>query len=275
MENLDLNYIDKVLNSSEKILGEIYKITNLENGKVYIGQTHTHRKNKNKYKPYGYLGRFNTHVSDALCNTKKSQVRYLASSIRLYGKEKFTIELIERCLPENIDEREIYYISHFSSMFPNGYNLTSGGRNNYPYMKKIEIEGIDEMATNISGNRGGCKFRSEKTRQKISAFINEYVNNPEIKFHRMKMAQNQHMDRKLNILKELDLSNIDENNIDQYIRIRKDHKINKEFVCILIQKRQIAFRGKHETINEIKERAKSSLIELIKQAKLSNCSGNP
>ncbi len=159
-------------------------------------------------------------------------------------------------------------------MYPNGYNLTSGGKNNYPYKKKSELEGVNETEKNIAGKHGGCKFRSEKTREKISAFVYEYANNPEIKVHRMKMAQNQHMDRKLNILKELDLSNIDENNIDQYIRIKKDNT-NKEFVSILIQKRTIAFRGKHESIDVIKERAKSSMIELIKQAKLSNCSGNP
>ncbi len=275
MEILNLNYIDKVLDSSENILGEVYKITNLENGKVYIGQTHTHRKNKNKYKPYGYIGRFNTHISDALCNTKKNQSRYLASSIRLYGKEKFTIELIERCLPEELDNREIYYISHYNSMYPTGYNLTSGGKNNYPYNKKIEIEGINNDEKNVAGKRGGCKFRSEKTREKIKASSKSTMNNPEIQLKYMKLAQNQHMDKKLEILKLLNLDNIDENNIDQYISIINDNVHNCQFIRVTINKKRIVFRGKHEPINEVKERAKSSMIELIKQAKLSNCSGNP
>ena len=32
-----------------KVVGEIYKITNITNGKSYIGQTRSHRLNKNKY----------------------------------------------------------------------------------------------------------------------------------------------------------------------------------------------------------------------------------
>ncbi len=271
---MDLTYINKIIDSYEKTLGEIYKITNIDNGKVYIGQTHTHRKNKNKYRPYGYLGRFNTHISDALCNTKKKQSRYLTSSIRLHGKEKFIVELIERCLPEELDNREIYYINHYNSMYPNGYNLTSGGKNNYP-SKKIEIDEIEHTEKNTAGKRGGCKFRSEETRKKMSESSLATMNKPETKIKYMKMAQNQHMDKKLNTLQKLDLSKIDENNLDQYIRIRTDHVKNQEFVCIIIQKKKIEFRGKYESINNIKNRAKSSLFELIKQAKLSNCSGNP
>jgi hypothetical protein len=268
------NYLDKVLDSFENVYGEIYKITNTINNKVYIGQTRTHRKNKDKYRPYGYLGRFNTHISDALCNTKKSQSRYLASSIRLHGKENFVIELVERCLSEELNEREIYYISHYNSMYPNGYNLTSGGKNNYPF-KKIDIEGIIETEKNVAKTRGGCKFRSEKTREKISAHLSVITNTPENKEKHMKLAQDQHMDRKIKILQGLDLKNVDENNIDQYISVINDNVNNYQFIRVTINSKRIHFRGKYELLDDVKERAKNTIIELVKQAKLSNCSGNP
>ena len=38
------------LDESSKIKGEIYKIINTKEQKIYIGQTRTHRKNKNKYR---------------------------------------------------------------------------------------------------------------------------------------------------------------------------------------------------------------------------------
>ena len=51
-----------------KVIGEIYKITNTTNGKLYIGQTRSHRLNHNKYRPFGYLGRFKDHIHEAYSN---------------------------------------------------------------------------------------------------------------------------------------------------------------------------------------------------------------
>lgn len=58
----------------DMITGEIYKITNLVTNKSYIGQTRTHRLNHGKYRPYGYLHRFNDHNSEAKSNKKKSML---------------------------------------------------------------------------------------------------------------------------------------------------------------------------------------------------------
>ena len=43
------------IGEKDKVVGEIYKMTNTTNGKVYIGQTRSHRLNHNKYRPFGYL----------------------------------------------------------------------------------------------------------------------------------------------------------------------------------------------------------------------------
>ena len=66
MEILDISEKDKVT-------GEIYKITNISNGKIYIGQTRSHRLNHKKYRPFGYLGRFKDHISET--NSNKKTVR--------------------------------------------------------------------------------------------------------------------------------------------------------------------------------------------------------
>ena len=106
---------------------EIYKITNISSGKIYIGQAVSHILNHKKYRPYGYEGRFRCHISEAFSN-KKNQSHYLNNSIRKYGVFDFEVELLEYCELENADEREIYYIQFLNTLYPNGYNLKNGGK---------------------------------------------------------------------------------------------------------------------------------------------------
>jgi group I intron endonuclease len=105
---------------------EIYKIINLSNNKIYVGQAVSHILNHKKYRPYGHEGRFRCHISEAF-STKKNQSHYLNNAIRKYGVEDFVVELIERCEINDADKREIYYIKEFNSLYPNGYNLKNGG----------------------------------------------------------------------------------------------------------------------------------------------------
>ena len=105
---------------------EIYKITNLSTGKMYVGQAVSHILNHKRYRPYGYEGRFRCHVSEAF-STKKNQSHYLNNSIRKYGVKDFQVELLEHCELPNADEREIHYIKQLNTLYPNGYNLKNGG----------------------------------------------------------------------------------------------------------------------------------------------------
>jgi len=106
---------------------EIYKIVNLSNNKIYVGQAVSHILNHKKYRPYGHEGRFRCHISEAF-STKKNQSHYLNNSIRKYGVEDFVVELIECCEIKDADERETHYIKEFNSLYPNGYNLKNGGK---------------------------------------------------------------------------------------------------------------------------------------------------
>ena len=62
------------IDEKDKIIGHIYKITNIIEQKHYIGQTRSHRLNKGKYRPFGYYGRFKDHISEAINNTKKKSM---------------------------------------------------------------------------------------------------------------------------------------------------------------------------------------------------------
>ena len=105
---------------------EIYKITNLTTGKIYVGQAVSHILNHKRYRPYGHEGRFRCHISEAF-STKKNQSHYLNNSIRKYGVADFVVDLIECCDLSQADERESHYIKELNSLFPNGYNLKNGG----------------------------------------------------------------------------------------------------------------------------------------------------
>lgn len=90
----------------------IYKIQNIENNKIYIGQS------------IDIAQRWREHRSDALINRDNS---ILHKAIKKYGEFNFSYEIIEECSKEKLDEREIYWIQYYNSMIPNGYNQTSGG----------------------------------------------------------------------------------------------------------------------------------------------------
>lgn len=120
------NLSNTILDDQTKRYCEIYKITNLSNGKIYVGQAVSHILNHKRYRPYGHEGRFRCHISEAF-STKKNQSHYLNNAIRKYGVDDFVVDLIECCEILNSDDREIYYIKKFNSLFPNGYNLKNGG----------------------------------------------------------------------------------------------------------------------------------------------------
>ena len=120
------NLSNTILDDQTKRYCEIYKITNLSTGKIYVGQAVSHILNHKRYRPYGHEGRFRCHISEAF-STKKNQSHYLNNAIRKYGVEDFVVDLIECCEISNSDDREIHYIKEFNSLFPNGYNLKNGG----------------------------------------------------------------------------------------------------------------------------------------------------
>lgn len=123
-----LQYKDTTLDTNDNVLGIVYKITNTRNGKCYVGQTVTHKLNAGRYRPFGEQRRLHQHSSDALCNTKKKQCSYLNNAIRKNGPNVFKVEVLEYCCLEDANDREIALIKDHNTLFPNGYNLTEGGK---------------------------------------------------------------------------------------------------------------------------------------------------
>lgn len=106
----------------------IYLVTNKENGKQYIGQT-----------TYDIKTRWRNHVYHSKHSLDNN---YFHRAIRKYGEKSFEISIIEEIEDYNLlDEREIFYISFYNTLFPNGYNLALGGNGvrRYDYMKIWEL----------------------------------------------------------------------------------------------------------------------------------------
>lgn len=86
---------------------DIYCITNIINGKKYIGQSNNVKR------------RFNEHI-------KGNADTIIHNAIKKYGEENFKIETLETNIT-NYNEREQYWIKELNTLVPNGYNMTEGG----------------------------------------------------------------------------------------------------------------------------------------------------
>lgn len=100
----------------------IYKIQNLFNNKVYIGQSVDIEK------------RWSTHKAELKNNHHHNT--YLQNAWNKYGEKSFEFSIIEECTMHQLDQREIYWIAKFNS-YENGYNLTSGGGNTDSFSKSV------------------------------------------------------------------------------------------------------------------------------------------
>ena len=92
------------------LLKALYKITNIVNGKSYIGQSIDPNR------------RFISHISRAKTNSDNSPIH---AAINKYGKENFTLEILE--WTEDYNNREKELIKQYNTKSPNGYNIADGG----------------------------------------------------------------------------------------------------------------------------------------------------
>jgi len=150
----------------KKIICGIYKIANPK-GHIYIGQGADI-----------YNSRWNTYEK-LYC---KGQ-RRLYYSLKKYGWDAHTKEVIHKCPKEELDKWEIYYIKKFDCFnTEHGLNLTSGGSNGC-FSREAKLK----IANTRIRNRGegrigvsiamwvGLKKALEKAAKESKCSISEYI----------------------------------------------------------------------------------------------------
>ena len=136
----------------KQALSGIYRITNLINNKVYIGQS---KNIERRYKEH-FLKKY-----------RKSDKSYIHFAILHYGVENFKFEVIKETYDLNYWEMFLIQIHHsYEPEF--GYNLTIGG--NYGTRRLDDFVYTDEIKNKMSIK---AKERWNKEREKIISCQNK------------------------------------------------------------------------------------------------------
>lgn len=124
----------------------IYKITNLINGKCYIGQS------------VDILRRWRNHKETSKNSSKEAYEYPLYRAFRKYGIENFSFEILEECKKEELDIKETFYINKYNSL-DEGYNqvlVGQGGTKVTP--QEVNLIKYDLIYTNLSSDEIGKKY---------------------------------------------------------------------------------------------------------------------
>lgn len=128
-------------------MGVIYLIKNKINNKCYIGQT-----------TRSHIKRWKEHCS-------KHSFSIINNAILKYKPENFELLILIEIENDKLDEFEVKYIKEYNSLYPNGYNIQTGGNLN----KKHCEESKNKMRLSKLGekNHNFGKPRSDETKEKI------------------------------------------------------------------------------------------------------------
>lgn len=123
---------------------KIYRCINEKNGKVYIGYTQKTLEKR---------------IIEHKCAANKNSGYLLHKSIRKYGIESFTWEIIFESKDKNyiLNEMERFFIEEHNSFFENGvgYNMTYGGQGGMSGKKHS-----DEVKLKMKIARNSSEFRA-------------------------------------------------------------------------------------------------------------------
>ena len=126
-------------------MGYIYCITNLINGKRYVGKT-----------TYSIEKRFKEHCSD-FCK-RRCEKRPLYDAMNKYGIENFIVEELEYVKDDSkLSDKEIYWIQELHTFGSCGYNASRGGDGKilYNHNEIIELARLGYTSSQIQ-NKLGC-----------------------------------------------------------------------------------------------------------------------
>lgn len=177
--------------------GNIYKIKNLVNNKVYVGCTISTLKK-----------RFEEHAWR--CINSDSNTKF-CNSIRKYGIENFNIELIEECDVKVIYDREKHFINELNT-YNIGLNSTNGGEGCLGYKHSKEIR--EKISTSIKYGRShkgktyeelyGDRSEDEKLKRKISSGWDKMTEDEKnIRVNNIKSATRKNSKYGIDLVKEI------------------------------------------------------------------------
>lgn len=198
MAVVDEEFLQRILDTKDDVLGEIYVVTNKTTGKQYVGQTVTHRLNHGKYRPFGTPARFKHHLSESKYNKTTKRKGYLQTAIDEEGPEAFEVERLLVCPIDEMDKFEKHYIDALNTTYPNGYNLTDGGKKGATPVAN-DFKAPTEIVR--AGNAWRHKPRSDGTRELMSKNLKKAHENPEVKKTFASKARDQHMQARLSLFK--------------------------------------------------------------------------
>ena len=129
----------------------IYIITNLIDGKSYIGKSEKNIEYRLHQHKFGI-----------------SSNEHLQNAIRKYGIENFTFEMLEECSKEDCCDRERYWINFYNTLYPNGYNYTTGGENKSGFnFSNISKQRMSQTATQRCNNPNERKRLSDIAKLRV------------------------------------------------------------------------------------------------------------
>ena len=140
--------------------GEIYVITNVQNGKQYVGQTTG--TYQNRYKEHCW----------AMKDTNKKNLPLYAAFCK-YGLDSFECSLVEKVPVSELDRREQYWIEKFNT-FTDGYNATAGGQKNKSYYTEEERQHILEVWLDCDKNATVASDKLKCSRAVIRKIAQSY-----------------------------------------------------------------------------------------------------
>ena len=159
----------------------IYKIENLINHKVYIGQSVVVENRLNHHKQ--------------MLNNDKHFCPHLQHAWNKYGKDNFSFEVLEECLKEELDAKETYWLDYYGGYESEiTYNQRSAGQETHNVSeetkeklrkanlgKKYSAETVAKRVEKIKGHPyWGRKWTEEEKKrasEKRKGKINEALKN--------------------------------------------------------------------------------------------------
>ena len=139
-------------------MGYIYRITNILNGKSYIGET----------KQVDVQSRWNNHIKSI---ETKNGATALIGALEKYGQENFKFEVLIICFDEDRLYYEVEYIKKLNTLVPHGYNISKG---------RVDVS--EYSVTDIKSFIKEKKARASEYRTKVknlSTSISEKMKNSE------------------------------------------------------------------------------------------------